>query len=38
MIAALQAFDDAKLGGFLDEWHSPSTQAALKALLARLGK
>jgi enoyl-CoA hydratase/carnithine racemase len=38
MIAALDDFTDAKLAGFLDEWHSPSTQAALQALLARLGK
>jgi enoyl-CoA hydratase/carnithine racemase len=38
MVAALQAFDDTKLAGFLDEWHSPATQSALNALLARLGK
>jgi enoyl-CoA hydratase/carnithine racemase len=38
MVAALAAFDDAQLAGFLDEWHSPETQAALQALVAKLGK
>lgn len=38
MIDALNAFTDEKLAGFMDEWHSPSTQAALNALLAKLGK
>ncbi len=35
---ALAGFTDDKLEGFLDAWHSPDTQTALKNLLARLKK
>ena len=38
MVAALEGFTDETLAGFLAEWHSPATQAALQALVARLGK
>lgn len=38
MIDALAAFDAGKLEGFVEQWYSPSTQAALQALVARLGK
>src|SRR5690606_18449702 len=38
LVAALDGFKDDDLDGFLDEWNSPSTQGALKALVARLGK
>lgn len=38
MVAALEAFHDDDLDGFLAEWNSPGTQAALRALVARLGK
>ena len=35
---ALDAFTDAELNRFLDGWYSEDSQAALKALLARLKK
>lgn len=38
MVVALAAFRDDDLDGFLVEWNSPATQAALQALVARLGK
>lgn len=38
LVAALESFRDDDLDGFLREWNSPGTQAALKALVARLGK
>ncbi|MDY0021138.1 enoyl-CoA hydratase/isomerase family protein [Arenimonas caeni] len=38
LVAALDGFRDDDLDGFLAEWNSPSTQAALKALVARLGR
>lgn len=38
MVAALDAFTDDKLAGFMEEWNSRSTQAALNALLEKLGK
>jgi enoyl-CoA hydratase/carnithine racemase len=38
VVAALEAFDDADLGQFLDGWYSPDSQAALQALMARLKK
>ena len=38
MVAALEGFTDETLAGFLDAWRSPATQAALQALVARLGK
>ena len=38
MVAALEGFTEDSLSGFLAEWHSPATQAALQALVARLGK
>jgi enoyl-CoA hydratase/carnithine racemase len=36
--AALDAFGDAELDAFLRQWDSPDTQAALRALVARLRK
>ena len=38
LVSALSSFHDDDLDGFLDEWNSPQTQAALQALVARLGK
>ena len=38
LVAALESFRDDDLDAFLGEWNSPGTQAALKALVARLGK
>lgn len=38
MVAALEGFRDDDLDGFLADWNSPGTQAALRALVARLGK
>jgi hypothetical protein len=38
IIEALDAFTDAELNRFLDGWYSEDSQAALKALLARLKK
>jgi hypothetical protein len=38
LVGALESFRDDDLDGFLREWNSPGTQAALKALVARLGK
>ena len=38
MRAALDAFTEDRLAGFLDEWYSPETQAALDAVLVKLGK
>ena len=38
IIAALAAFGDKELEGFLDQWDSPDTQAALQAVMARLKK
>ncbi|MBP6596779.1 MAG: enoyl-CoA hydratase/isomerase family protein [Arenimonas sp.] len=38
VVAALAAFDDRELEGFIDDWYAPDTQAALQALLARLKK
>lgn len=38
LVAALASFHDDDLDGFLSEWNSPATQAALQALVARLGK
>lgn len=38
LVSALGDFRDDDLDGFLAEWNSPSTQAALQALVARLGK
>ena len=35
---ALDGFNDVHLQGFLEGWHSDDTQAALKALMARLKK
>lgn len=37
-IDALAGFGDAELGGFVDAWYEPQTQAALHALVARLKK
>jgi enoyl-CoA hydratase/carnithine racemase len=36
--AALDAFGDAELDAFLEQWNAPDTQAALQALVARLKK
>jgi enoyl-CoA hydratase/carnithine racemase len=36
--AALGGFDATELGTFIDGWFSASTQAALQALVAKLGK
>lgn len=36
--AALDGFSDDELDGFIDGWFAPSTQAALRALVAKLGK
>jgi enoyl-CoA hydratase/carnithine racemase len=36
--AALDAFGDAELDAFLEQWNAPDTQAALQALVARLRK
>jgi enoyl-CoA hydratase/carnithine racemase len=38
LVAALDAFGDAELDAFLQQWNAPDTQAALKALVARLRK
>jgi hypothetical protein len=38
LVAALAAFGDADLDVFLEQWHAPDTQAALRALVARLRK
>ncbi|MFY2764258.1 enoyl-CoA hydratase/isomerase family protein [Arenimonas sp. MALMAid1274] len=38
LVAALDGFDDHLLDGFLDDWYSAGTQAALQALVARLKK
>lgn len=38
MIQSLDAFSDADLEVFLEQWNSPDTQAAMNALLARLKK
>lgn len=38
LVAALEGFRDDDLDAFLAEWNSPSTQAALQALVARLKK
>jgi len=38
MLAALEGFRDDDLDGFLADWNSPGTQAALTALVSRLGK
>jgi enoyl-CoA hydratase/carnithine racemase len=38
LVAALAAFGDAELEAFLAQWNDPDTQAALKALVARLRK
>ena len=38
IIAALAAFGDKELEGFLNQWNSPDTQAALQAVMARLKK
>ncbi|TNJ35144.1 enoyl-CoA hydratase/isomerase family protein [Arenimonas terrae] len=38
MIAALEAFSDDHLDGFIEDWYAPGTQAALQALVARLKK
>lgn len=38
LVAALDGFNDTDLDGFLAQWDSEHTQAALKALVARLGK
>jgi enoyl-CoA hydratase/carnithine racemase len=38
MIKSLDGFSDADLEGFLEQWNSPDTQAAMTALLARLKK
>ena len=37
-IAALEAFQDDQLDGFIEDWYAPGTQAALQALVARLRK
>jgi enoyl-CoA hydratase/carnithine racemase len=37
-VQALAGFGDAELGGFVDAWYQPQTQAALQALVARLKK
>ena len=37
-IAALEAFQDDQLDGFIEDWYAPGTQAALQALVARLKK
>src|SRR5690606_3957022 len=38
LVAALAGFSEAELAGFIDGWYSPDCQAALAALVARLGK
>ena len=38
IITALEGFDDAQLQLFLDGWYTPDSQAALKAVMQRLGK
>jgi enoyl-CoA hydratase/carnithine racemase len=38
LVEALASFGDAELEAFLSQWDSPDTQAALKAVLARLTK
>ncbi|KAA2285710.1 enoyl-CoA hydratase/isomerase family protein [Arenimonas fontis] len=38
LVAALAGFSESELGGFVDGWYRPDCQAALKALVARLGK
>jgi enoyl-CoA hydratase/carnithine racemase len=38
MVAALEAFSDDHLDGFIEDWYAPGTQAALQALVARLKK
>jgi len=38
IVAALAAFGDRELDGFLDQWDTPDTQAALQAVMARLKK
>jgi enoyl-CoA hydratase/carnithine racemase len=38
IVAALAAFGDHELEGFLDQWDTPDTQAALQAVMARLKK
>lgn len=38
LVAALAGFSQAELAGFIEGWYSPDCQAALKALVARLGK
>lgn len=38
LVGALASFHQDDLDGFLTEWNSPHTQAALQALVARLGK
>lgn len=38
IVAALDGFATADLGRFLDGWNSPDSQAALKALMAKLKK
>lgn len=38
VVAALAGFDERQLEGFIDDWYSPDTQAALQALMAKLRK
>jgi len=38
IVAALAAFGARELDGFLDQWDTPDTQAALQAVMARLKK
>ena len=38
IVAALDAFQDDHLDGFMQDWYAPETQAALQALVARLQK